>query len=63
MFVRMFQQDDTSVQYLFPANSRMSRSSDSSTTTAGHILLVTTRCCNYSLFVLLMMGEYFTRNM
>jgi hypothetical protein len=38
-------------------------SSDSSTTTAGHLLFVTTRCCKYSLFELLMMGECFTRNM
>jgi hypothetical protein len=37
--------------------------SDSSTTTAGRILSVTTRCCNYNLFKLLMMGECFTRNM
>jgi hypothetical protein len=39
------------------------RSSDSSRTTARRILFVTTRCCNYSLFELLMMGECFTRNM
>jgi hypothetical protein len=38
-------------------------SSDSPTTTEGHRLSVTTRCCNYSLFELLMMGERFTRNM
>jgi hypothetical protein len=37
--------------------------SDSPTTTEGHILSVTTGCCNYSLFELLMMGECFTRNM
>jgi hypothetical protein len=37
--------------------------SDSSTTTAGRVLFFTTRCCNYSLFKLLMMGECFTRNM
>jgi hypothetical protein len=27
------------------------------------ILSLTTRCCNYSLFELLMVGECFTRNM
>jgi hypothetical protein len=32
--------------------------SDSPTTTEGHRLFATTRCCNYSLFELLMMGEY-----
>jgi hypothetical protein len=37
--------------------------SDSSMTTAGRIVFVTTRCCNYSLFELLMMGEHFTQNM
>jgi hypothetical protein len=34
----------------------------SSTTTAGRILFVTTRWCNYSLFELLIIGECFTRN-
>jgi hypothetical protein len=37
--------------------------SDSPTTTEGHRLFATTRCCNYSLFELLMMGECFIRNM
>jgi hypothetical protein len=36
--------------------------SDSPMTTAGRILFVTTRCCNYSLFELLMLGECFTQN-
>jgi hypothetical protein len=41
----------------------VTNSSDSSKKTAGHILSVTTRCSNYSLFELLMTGECFTRNM
>jgi hypothetical protein len=51
--------------YMFRVkNSQIIRSSrsDSPTTTEGHILAVITRCCNYSLFELLMMGECFTRN-
>jgi hypothetical protein len=37
--------------------------SDSPTTSDVHRLFAATRCCNYSLFELLMMGESFTRNM
>jgi hypothetical protein len=40
---------------LFPAN-------DPPTTTEGHRLFATTRCCNYSLFELLMMGESFAHD-
>jgi hypothetical protein len=36
---------------------------DSPMTTEGRILFATTRCCNYSFFEFLMMGEYFTQNM
>jgi hypothetical protein len=59
-FLKMFQQDDTFFgQYFIPCK----RLYDPPTTTEGHRLFVTTRCCNYSLFELLMMGECFTRNM
>jgi hypothetical protein len=68
----MFQQEDTFLySILFPVNGKQSvtfrrsrwvGTADSPTTTEGHRLFVTTRCCNYSLFELLMMGECFTRN-
>jgi hypothetical protein len=53
-FLKMFQQDGTFCTVFY---------SDSPMKMEGHILSVTTRCCNYSLLELLMMGEYFTRNM
>jgi hypothetical protein len=67
--LKNFQQDDTLVQYfiiscksLYMFRVKHSvRSSDSSTTTAGHILFVNTRCCKYSLIELLMMDECFNR--
>jgi hypothetical protein len=49
--------------YLSTNIKKLFKPSDSPTTTEGHRLFATTRCCNYSLLELLMMGECFTRNM
>jgi hypothetical protein len=64
-FLKMFQQYDTFFVQYFITRKRlyMFRVKHSPIIRSSNKLFITTRCCNYSLFELLMMGECFTRNM